>query len=373
MKPTQMIAPALIMCTIGCGNLVDPGGGASQVAYSPKGEIATFVPQALLLMDGKLDRVNAQITFAEPESEVTASTWKTLSADGKVAAAARSSNSTDLMTRLTVFDVPGGQQRMAIDVQWPEAFILSADGSLLAIAAHQGDMPTPEGGRTGGDPVVEVYATATGAKLWQTPSGRASKIVFSADGSRLFAGWRTQPEVGQPIPPHRLRAWEAVTGAPVFDVDMGFENLATLSATPDGKHLVASLMLVDGLSLPDRRDGEWGFALFRTADGTLAGTVPQPAEFHNTNHLAISPDGSLWAANTHRYPLTRAQATLQVWKRDAAGNMTLLHAFDKELFSLSFSPDGQSIATVDLDHAVSVYRAADGQLLARRDFSSGLF
>jgi hypothetical protein len=369
MKPTFLLA---LGCLIGCGNLVDPGG-ASHVAYSPKGDIATFVPQALLLMDGKLDRVNARVTFAEPDPEVSSSTWKTLSADGKVAASARRFGGIADGERVTVFDVPGGGQRMALDSEGLESFILSADGSLLAIMTHRGGMPRPDGGFTPGTPVVEVYATATGALLWQTSSGRATRIAFSTDGTRLFASWMSAPTAAQPIVPQRLRAWHAVTGAPGFDVDTGFSGMETLTPTPDGQHLVAGVFLVSGIANPDRRDGECGFALFRTADGTLASTIAQPPQFHNSPNLAISPDGNLWAANALRYPLIPAQATIQVWQRGPDGTMTLLHAFDKELFSLSFSPDGQSIATVDLDHAVSVYRASDGQRLARRDFSAGLF
>ena len=58
---------ALALLAAGCGNLTDPGGGASHVAYAPGGDIATFVAQALLVLDGQLERINARVSYVEPE------------------------------------------------------------------------------------------------------------------------------------------------------------------------------------------------------------------------------------------------------------------------------------------------------------------
>jgi WD40 repeat protein len=363
---TKRFTLALSLALAGCGNLVDPGTGASHVAYTPKGEVAAFTPQALVMLDGKLDKVSARLAYDDRARDEAAvqSDWQTLSADGAVAAGAVNLERDSFTSRLVVFRVPSGERLVAMDIGQLTSFQLSHDGSRLAIVAQPGgswkDVGGGQQGFSGGDPVIQVFDTATGARLWQVMRGRSTKIAFSVSGDRLFAAW---DEPGGVV----VKAWRTADGEPLFSVTQTISHLQSLALTPDGQHLLGGVLLEPGLGR--QAEGKWGLALWRTEDGRLDRTIAQPAGFANTLHLAISPDGRFWAAATMRSPAIPAIGTVQVWQSDG----TLLHAFDKELFSLAFAPDGRSIATVDLDGGITIHAASDGQRLARRAFDRPLF
>jgi hypothetical protein len=217
--------------------------------------------------------------------------------------------------------------------------------------------------------MLQVYRVSDGTLLWEVPRQRSSskQFTFSRDGTRIFLGVGEVDAAGSNVV--HLKAWEATTGAPIYDVVPEKGPRLTLDLTADGAYLIGSVEIGEG----------WGFGFWRAEDGTLARTFPQTVGFWNSNLLAVSPAGGLFATNTMRggprgseaarASTTGPSAVVQVWNMDG----TLLYHFDKELFSLSFSPDGQTFATTDLDGAISVYRTSDGQRIARKEFSESIF
>jgi hypothetical protein len=352
----------------GCGDLVDMHG-ASDVAYHPSGDIAAFTPRALMMYSGDLAEKRDSISYGADVSEPPDDPgeefpyMRTLCAGGTVAAAAASrpiSSPTDWPNRrVAVFEVPSGKRLMTLEMPIIYDFQLSPRCDLLAVLI---DRLGPYDEETHSYPesagLLQVYRVSDGALLWEIPRA-LSRLVFSADGARIFgAGGES---LGSGVPPQysaHLWSWSAFTGEPLFDATT--ENgLDTLTAVPDGSALLGSVRL-SAIG--------WAFALFGPEDGQLLRAIPQASGFANSHYLAAPLDGAYWVASTMR-DRVGPTGTVQLWKSDG----TLVCAFDQEVRSVAFAPDGSAFAVVDLDGVVIVYRVPDCAEIARKSFTGDIF
>ncbi len=93
---------------------------------------------------------------------------------------------------------------------------------------------------------------------------------------------------------------------------------------------------------------------------TLSARNPQQAiKIAGVTHMAFSPDGTLLAT------ASQGDGTTRIWRVD---DSRLLHILDRGAggqvsLSVSFSPDGQTLASASGDNTVKLWRVRDGALL----------
>jgi WD40 repeat protein len=172
--------------------------------------------ESVRVVDPATGRVLAE--FASPGRDVRGAS---ISADGTRVALFRYSTSD-----VRIADATTGKELSRFPVavvrgSWCAAF--SPDGKTVVAANDADDADA-----------VRAWDTATGKPVREfAPKGGASRLLFSADGSRVGA------VVARPhtYHPHTLRVWDAATGELLADRDLGAAGLDLL--LPTGKPAVA--------------------------------------------------------------------------------------------------------------------------------------
>jgi RNA polymerase sigma factor (sigma-70 family) len=207
----------------------------------------------------------------------------------------------------------------------------------------------------GKEPVARLWDVATGAEIGSFPETKAGwpgRLFFMPDGKTLIvAGRRT---VGYDLPDGKEQfSWRMkplpsrgmvveVGGRPQSEDD----RIAwrTLAVSPDGA--LAACILGDGgfgrERLPNRLmlcDARTGKVLRRCDDSGLPGTFFEV--------LAFSPDSRLLASSDGR--------AVHVWDVATAGKVCTFRGHRGEVCSLSFSGDGQRLASGGEDSTVLIW------------------
>jgi hypothetical protein len=330
----------------------DVYSGAKDVGYGPDGTLVVFVADGLKVYDVDMQHEKRSVRLT-PNGLVDVPWGFDLSRDGTVAVVSYSNtNSHDV----DLFRIPTGERLITIDVTGTSA---SAFPVQDVFVSPHGDLVytrSPSG----------VYDAATGAKLWDDPSGEHKLPVFSPDDTTLFG------VVGTPTG-SRIEALDARTGTSRFGIDV--TGLSALSVTPDGSTLVGIVSPpcggADVGAGPCSRGGSPGetTTFWSTSDGTVLGQHPP---FPGTLSARVFPEGSVVTCAATAGPCATVatdgdQRIVLVWKPDG----TLLHTLPVYANALAFSADGTHLAIAGGD--AYVYRVADGSLLRTRSYTSGSF
>ncbi len=301
----------------------------------------------------------------------------------------------DSTGKVTLWRLSEGIARELIGHTAPVRFLaFSPNGDLLASTSENGQV------------IVWNVAGETLLAQWMEPNGFRVPVAFAPGGAELAVA--TSTEI-------RLRAVPSgglINTIPHSATSVAFTPEGTLVSDGEGirfwqvpegtlidayKAEQAFAWMPDSTTLVCARQDE---TLFRNAQqGTVSATLAQGA-----NQIAVSPDGSLlalaersgpillWDLNTNTLlnTLTAFDRNLQlafspngtyfaslgrndqtyrneiyVWQMPSANLLyTLTFPTSKTIFFFAFSPNSDLLAVVDLEGAVLLYRASDGELLA---------
>jgi hypothetical protein len=357
-----LMTPALLL--LACGDLKSPGGKVSGATYTKDNAVAAFLSRELVTLDGDLQVEQARIPYVGPPdgADIRA---QALSADGHVAAIVWAAGPTTIPNNVDVFTVPERQLLASLtDVSQPVGVRLDATGALLAFVSV-----------AVGSTNLEVYDTASGAKLWSFDTTNGYDPEFSPDGAEIYAtAWLpVQSPTGSIMPLQRLVAWNARTGAVRLAIDpspsqgTSFDtapDLMGVGVSPDGALLISARLAYRG-NTPD-----WAVTFWSTADGALVRETPFPYSEVSLFDGAISGDGH-WAIETSAPG--DPDESKQVVVGDASG--AILYARRANVHgTLAFSPDGSRLMlTPPIEPGLPgliVYDVATGDEVASRSFGS---
>jgi WD40 repeat protein len=225
---------------------------------------------------------------------------------------------------------------------WPAATtMLSANGLTLDASTRRLVVGAPGGLR-----VVDLATNQAVGPTLQTDNRPVRQMVFSPDGTRLWATSQAPPEQATPLP-GRLYGWTVADGQPLFaPVPLAYVPRG-LVLYPDGQRL-----LVQGsrreLELRDSRTGRVRTAVAGAGDEHLYPLFPAQT-------VVLSPDGRTLVTCGHGRSARR-------WDADTlaalpATQPDLPHTADW----VEFSADGRYLAVLSqLGKAARVYEARTG-------------
>jgi WD40 repeat protein/DNA-binding SARP family transcriptional activator len=228
-----------------------------------------------------------------------------------------------------VWDATSGAEVLRLETGPAAGVAFSPDGARLATADYAAGAATLWNAATG-----EKILTLTGH------AGGVNQAVFSPDGTHLA----TAGEDGT------ARVWDLASGEPLFVLEGHTDIVGTVAFHPDGTHLIT---------------GSWDCTA-RVWDMQTGAEVRQFSGFAEPVEAVYSPDGSRLALSS--------------------GTQVLLWTLteDRELFTLRentnlydrvlFSPDGQRLATANLDGKAKIWDAETGEeRLTLAGHSTGVF
>ncbi len=230
--------------------------------------------------------------------------------------------------------VASGSEDRSVRI-WDAATGLLAEAPL---EGHSGDVTavdySPDGSllaSSSGDGTVRLWDPATGSQIGAPLPGRGGgveTVEFSPGGELLASG----NEDGT------IWLWGASSGSRgVRQVQRGLESGRAVALSRDG-----SIAAVAGY--------EDEFGVWSLPDGTLQRTV-DTGDPEGLRDVAVSPDG---------LRIVTAGTDIRFW--DAATGRQLgepLRVAESAVTALEFSPDGELLATCDLDGVVRLWRAAE--------------
>ncbi|MCD4726503.1 MAG: WD40 repeat domain-containing protein [Pirellulales bacterium] len=264
-----------------------------------------------------------------------------------------------------LWDVATGKNITTLDDAGLVRFVaFSPDGSMLALSTMQGGQGT-----------IKLWDVATrkNTATLETYDGN-SFMVFGLDGKTLL--W-TDDRILAPDGKTRTQAhhttikrWDIGTGnntsicsvcknVPGAEEEMSVRMVVALVFSPNGKTLAA-------------RDNEGAIEIWDMATCKKSSTFSANVNY-SAFSVAFSPDGKTLAVARGLKNLTsKAGEETIIDLRDVATgkNTTTFRGHSAEVFSVVFSPDGNTLASCGYEKTIKLWDAATGKSIANLDTGS---
>jgi RNA polymerase sigma factor (sigma-70 family) len=223
--------------------------------------------------------------------------------------------------------------------------LFSPDGKFLAALAHDSESFNED---------VHVWDAATGKERWLFPGGN---MAFSPDGKLLAcAGWGTT--AADANPGVVIRLYDLTTGEMVREL-RGFRSMiAALMFSPDGKTLATTAQERIGLRVAGELEAQDtnSVHLWDVASGQPRLAFAGPP---HGGSLTYSRDGKMLASSQF------VGKTIGLWEAATGKERCQLEGHHEMIFSLSFAPDGRTVASGSMDGTVRLWDLPTGKEIGR--------
>jgi WD40 repeat protein len=260
-----------------------------------------------------------------------------------------------------VFDIafsPDGQIVSAVSGFWADSYVLqqwdlstgtelnnsSVDSTLRNYDDRIGVF-SPDGDILAlilDEETVKLWDAATGAEM-QSLRTRAEELAFSPDGGTLVTG----------TPAESVVLWDVPSGSQLRTFDIGYSYSMRLLFSPDGRTLAIAGLYGAVLS-PDYTVSLVDLASGQELVSIVAPVVPDMAG-NPTFSLSFSPDGEMLA--------TASAEVIKVW--NVTGGSELISISTADVDGLAFSPDSMTLVSSSSvgDDSVRLWNVATGDLV----------
>jgi WD40 repeat protein len=227
--------------------------------------------------------------------------------------------------------------------------LFSPDGQFLAALTNDVDSFTEN---------VQLWDAATGKERWLFPG---ANMAFSPDGKLLACtGWdKTDANRGVVIRLHDLS-----TGEMVRELRSFRSMLAALTFSPDGKTLATTAQASFGGRFggePEDQDTN-SVHLWDVASGQPRLAFSGPP---HGGSVTYSRDGKMMAS------LEFLGNTIGLWEMATGQERAKLEGHREMIFSVSFAPDGRTLASGSMDGTVRLWDLPTGKEIARLEGHGG--
>ena len=226
---------------------------------------------------------------------------------------------------------------------------------------------SPDGSRllTFGDHRVRVWDAATGASRtpWLEHETAVACAAFSPDGRRLATATGHMEVHSVPDVTYAAHVWDAATGQPVTPPLPHPGKVHKVAFSPDGRWVVTATGDYTRGSERAMAYGTGEVRLYDAATGQLLLSLAHPRP---VLEVRFSPDGRRLVTGggddrARVWEVATPEGTVLPEGRLVA---TLPHQEGKEVWRVSFSLDGRRVLTAGFDHTARVWEAATGAPVA---------
>ncbi|HWE39912.1 MAG TPA: sigma-70 family RNA polymerase sigma factor [Isosphaeraceae bacterium] len=193
-------------------------------------------------------------------------------------------------------------------------------------------------------------------------------LAFSPDGKTLATGGDDASPRGEDSPSETAstRLWDVATGKETRRFAFKGLDVRAVAFAPDGKALAAAVN--DGtIRFYDVARGEEVLPRLGTSlkpgPPTKGGAPPVPGDSQSMMSLAFAPDGKALASGAAT-PGPRGGfglASISLWDLDGRVRIREMLAHQQWVSSLSFTPDGRTLASAGTEPTVRVWEVATGR------------